>query len=128
MKSFPDPLIVIAPVVEPFAFQVPSNGLLLPRRTKNNTATTATSTVPVSSPSTPMDGGDTSVRHSVRVRNDSTPVWEMASELWMSRNAPTSSRSTSTEMPAPIVIMLNRRSAALGTSVTTRRVRTSPAG
>ncbi len=48
LKSSPDPLIVIAPVVAPFAFQVPSNGLLLPRRTKNQTATTATTATPAS--------------------------------------------------------------------------------
>ena len=96
---------------------------MVPNGTAITIAIAATNTVPVRSPSTPMRGGLTSVRHSSRVRKSTIPVSEIAGRLRRKRKIPTSVSRTSTVSPAPRVTRLNHRSTRLGTSVTMRGVR-----
>ena len=91
------------------------------------TAMIATITVPVSSPSTPMRGGLTSVRHPSRVRKFQSPVTSSASRARRKRKIPTKVSRARTTSPAPRVTPLNQRSMRPGDSTTLRGVRLTPA-
>ena len=99
-----------------------------PKGTAMITATIATSTVPMSRPSTPMRAGCTSVRHSMRVRKRNGPDSSRAARLCSRRNSPTRVSRMRTDIPAAMVMRLKLRSARLGSSTTIRGVRVGGAG
>jgi hypothetical protein len=90
-----------------------------PRGMAIRTAMTATITVPLISPRTPMRLGLVSVRHSVVVKK-SRPIVEKASRPRSSRKSPTRPRITKTLIPAVIVTPPKILSVRVGASMTSR--------
>jgi hypothetical protein len=108
-------------------YSVMNRAAQMPSGMATATATSATSTVPTTRPSTPMRTGVVSVRHSLVVKKR-PPMSRKASSLRSSRNRPTSVSSTRTERPAPVVVTAKRRSARAGMSSTGRGWRSSGTG
>ena len=107
------------------AYSAMKSAAKTPIGTAMHSAISATTTVPNNNPATPMTTCLVFVLHAVVVKKRQ-PAYAQAWRPCQSRKTPTRVSNTRTVTPAASVVMSKRRSARLGLSSMTRRVRAAP--